>query len=67
MPALLSKRAPMSKRTYLDDVILSQLKRGAPPTHEKLTNWGEHAGATTVHGHAHKDEFYKSKRLTTAG
>jgi hypothetical protein len=57
----------MSKRTYLDDVILSQLKRGAPPTHEKLTNWGEHAGATTVHGHAHKDEFKKAKRMTTAG
>lgn len=67
VPKLLSNRGSMSKRTYLDDVILANLKRGAPPTHEKLTNWGEHAGSTTVHGHAHKDEFKKQKRLTTAG
>lgn len=57
----------MSKRTFLDDVVLEHLKKGAPPTHEKLTNWGEHLSSHIVHGHAHKDEFKKSKRLTTAG
>ena len=67
VPELLKNRGSLSKRTYLDDVILQNLKRGAPPVHEKMTNWNEHSNSHTVHGHHHKHEFLKQKRLTTAG
>ena len=67
MPPLLANKGPKSKRTFLDDVILDQLKKGAPPVHEKLPNCGENSNQHLTHGHHHKDEFRKAKRLTTAG
>jgi hypothetical protein len=30
----------------------------------KLTDWAQVTKSTTIHGHSHKDEFYKAKRLT---
>jgi hypothetical protein len=55
-----------SKKTYLDDVILDHLKKGSPPIHSKLPNWGADGCNPLINGHAHKDEFKKANRVTTA-
>jgi hypothetical protein len=58
----LKKGAP--KKTFLDEVIRQKEKQGSPPAKLKLNNWADVSKSTTIHGHPHKDEFYKAKRLT---
>lgn len=41
IPKLLADKKLAGKKTYLDDVILDNLKKGSPPVHSKLPNWGE--------------------------
>lgn len=65
VPALLADKKLAGKKTYLDDVILEHLKKGAPPTHCKLPDWSADGGSGLIHGHALKDVFKKAKRLTT--
>lgn len=33
----------------------------------KMSDWEHENKSTTIHGHPHKDEFKKAKRLTVAG
>ena len=57
-------KAGSKKKTYLDDVIRQKEKQGSPPSNIKHRVWGDEIRATSKHGHPHKDEFKKGKRLT---